>query len=165
MSIIEKGGRRYRVEIVSDNDQEPPWKQNDGEGIVSEWTTRAKRPGERIIASDRRSHRYFDFAATVRKARDESWDAEPYGTGTAGERAARATEVNFRRLKAWCDGDWCYVGVVVTPLCACCGSPMKAKAESLWGVESDDADYLETVAMELIEQIAPSDETEDCEAS
>ena len=85
-----------------------------GHGPVSEWTTRAKQLGERVLVEDRRgAKRYYDFAEAVRIAKRDGWDAPPLGEGTKGQRAARAAEADFNRLRGWCNGDWEYVGIVV----------------------------------------------------
>lgn len=74
-------------------------------------------------------------------------------TMTPGEYAARAARRDFERLRDWCNDSWCYVGVSVAPLCKCCGEPDEAKAESLWGIESDAGEYLRETARELAEQV------------
>jgi hypothetical protein len=61
---------------------------------------------------------------------------------------------DFERLRAWCNDEWCWAGVIVTPFCECCGDYAEARAESLWGIESDAGDYLHEVAEELAEQVA-----------
>ena len=81
METIEHNGRTYRVEIEPDYDHGAPWEEEDGHGPVSEWTSRAKLPGEVIIAKDRGSYRYYDFAGACRIARRDGWDAKPYNTG------------------------------------------------------------------------------------
>lgn len=100
--------------------------------------------------------------ATTAKAIDEGWDAAPY-TGTRRQKAARAVEVNFQRLRAWCNDQWSYVGVIVTPICPHCGEAASSQSESLWGIESDCSDYIEEVAHELADQLAPTPEHADCE--
>lgn len=72
--------------------------------------------------------------------------AKHRATMTARQYAAGAAMADYDRLRAWCAGDWQYVGVIVT--CSATG-----ESESLWGIESDSDDYLEEVAKELAEQI------------
>lgn len=149
---IERDGQKYLVSHYVDDTARIPWEECDGEGIVSEWTSRAKMPGERVLASDRRSYRYYDIAATQAKAIEEGWDAEPY-TGTRKQRAARAVEVNYQRLRAWCNGEWHYCGVAIRPVCPECGEAHGDEYQfALWGVESDCTDYLEEVAGQLIDE-------------
>jgi hypothetical protein len=108
------GGFVAIATLHADDDCTPPWDREDGHGPVSDWTTRAKKPGERVLNRDHRSYRYYDFQAAVKQARAEEWDTPPYRTGTAGERATRAAEADFQRMKAWCDNEWSYVGMAVT---------------------------------------------------
>lgn len=156
---IEHNGRTYQVAIVHDDCQRTPWEEEDGHGPVSEWRRRNyagyydKAPGEMLLCEDRGSARFYDFAEACRIARAEGWDAKPYGTGTKRQQAARAALADFDRLRRWCEGDWCYVGVIVSPLCDCCGTPDGDRAESLWGIESDAGDYLDEVARELADQV------------
>ncbi len=146
------GGLTARVTVEYDHYAGTPWDNEDGHGPVSEWTRRGKRPGERVLCDDHGARRYYDFADAVATARTDGWDAPPYGTGTPGQRAARAAEADFARLRAWCRDDWCYVGLVVTIY----AEDVELATASLWGIESDaDADYFnETVADLLAEALA-----------
>lgn len=100
--------------VIDDDTGGAPWEQCDGHGPVSEWTARDKRPGERVLCEDRPSKRFYDFAEAVRIAKRDGWDTQPYGTGTANERAARAAEADYKFLRSWCNDDWRYIGVAVT---------------------------------------------------
>ena len=63
-------GRDFAVMVEPDDDgMRAPWEEHDGHGIVSEWTSRDKRAGERVLSRDRSSYLYYDVAATMRKAR------------------------------------------------------------------------------------------------
>jgi hypothetical protein len=147
-------GRSFEATVERDDSQDTPWDSEDGHGPVTGWETRDKRPGELVLASHRRGRRFYDFQEACRIARKDGWDAPPYKTGTARQRAARAAMADFEYLRGWCNDDWCYVGVIVRPLCACCGTPDDSRAESLWGIESNAGDYLKEVAFELADQIA-----------
>lgn len=195
--FITYRNREYRVEIVPDDENPAPWENEDGHGPVSEWTRRAKRPGEIAIASDRDLRRYYDFQEACNIARREGWgflpgqlivdrfahhgkrkfrayvqfrkDLTAYGpdrnaaisalyamhraTMTARQYAADAAKRDMDRMRQWCDGYWCYVGVVVTARCPCCDDST-GRQESLWGIESDAENYLDDVARELAEKIA-----------
>jgi hypothetical protein len=146
----EVDGFKCTATVYHDDNMEPPWERDDGHGPVSDWTTRDKLPGERVIASDQSHKRFYDFAAAVALARKDGWDTKPFGQGTAGEQAARAAEADFKRLKAWCDDEWHYVGVTVTVEKA--GVRLNGQYENaLWGMESDAGDYLREVANELLD--------------
>lgn len=73
----EHRGHTITVVWYRDYDLGPPWKEHDGHGIVSEWTTRDKRPGERVLVSDRSSHRFYDFEETVKIAKRDKWGFLP----------------------------------------------------------------------------------------
>lgn len=141
------GKLTVKARIEYDEDMGPPWKEHDGHGPVSEWTSRSKRPGERVLCGDFHV-RFYDVQEAIKIARRDGWDAEPFGTGTAGERAARAVEADYQRLRAWCYGDWRYVGVVLSVSKG--GIVLDNYAASLWGIESDSGEYLTEVANELL---------------
>ena len=148
-------GRTFRARLELDECMGPPWEEHCGHGVVSEWTQRAKRPGEVAIAGDGPRgcpRRYYDIQESTKIARRDGWDAKPYG-GTRGEKAARAVEADFERLRQWCEGHWCWVSLVVTPLCQCCGEPMEGEAQWLGGIEGDSGeDYFAGEARELAEE-------------
>lgn len=100
--------------VHRDDDSTPPWKREDGHGPVSEYTSRDKNAGERVLIADGNSKRYYDFAEAIKIAKRDGWYAEPFGTGTKAQRAERAVERDFAALKAWCDDEWYYVAVAVT---------------------------------------------------
>ena len=155
MDDFTHNGRRYRVTLEPDDDATPPWERDDGHGPVSAWTAVSNMSaGQRVLCSDQRSARFYDFAEAVRIARRDGWDTAPYGQGTPGQRAARAVEADFQRLRAWCNDEWAYVGVCVQMLDAD-GEPVGGKNDhALWGVESDCEDYIAEVARELADDIA-----------
>ncbi len=154
-------GREFRVEFPRDDDHGAPWDEEDGHGPVSEWTTRPKLPGERIIAEDTngycgstRSRRFYDVQEAMKIARRDGWDAKPYQTGTKGEQAARAVEADFEWLRKWCNDQWHYLGVIVTARCDRCGK-FCGPSESIWGIESESEEYLDETARELADEIQP----------
>jgi hypothetical protein len=156
--VLEVDGRKFEARVEMDSCMGEPWKEDDGHGDVSEWTRRDKAPGEMVLCEDRGSKRYYDFAGAVKRARSEGWNAAPYyppGGETEGQRAHKAALADFNRLKDYCAGDWYYVGVMVAPVCTCCGEADWNKAESLWGIESDAGDYLKECAKELAYQVEP----------
>ena len=142
---IKAGRYRVRVRIEPDDCMREPWKEHDGHGPVSEWRAKdSKAPGERILCEDRGQALFYDFAGAVAIARRDGWDTPPYKTGTAGERAARAAEADFDRLRQYCAGDWQYVSV---------GMELSLGGEVLamdWlgGVESDN-DYWRECAADM----------------
>ncbi len=162
---IEHDGHKFRVEHFADEDTGAPWKQHEGYGVISEWTTRDKKPGEVIIATDRSSHRFYDVSATLKIAKRDGWGlsedeiaklAKTLGRApTKGEITRKAVDMDAERMRGWCNDDWCWIGVVVT-LLTVDGDALESRQESLWGIESDSSNYLREVAQELAEQIDTS---------
>jgi hypothetical protein len=149
--IFEHRGYRFRVSFAPDPDLGEPWREHDGHGIVSEWTTRDKRPGERVLATDRHHRRFYDVEATTAIARRDHWGCgDPAHThATTGERVACAVDRDFEYCRDWCTDRWywCSVGVTLLDYAG------PEHAESLSGIESDADDYLTTVAYELADEI------------
>lgn len=154
-TILVIGANSFRVTLTRDDEADPPWDREDGHGPVSQWATRAKRPGERVLSKDHRSARYYDYTGAIAIAKRDGWDAPPFGAGTEGERAARAVDADFKRLKDWCADRWEYLGVVVELLNA--DGDGTGKADSVWGIESDSDKYIDEVARELADQITAAD--------
>lgn len=146
----EYKGFTITARLVHDSDMGAPWEEHEGHGPVSDWTHRTKSPGERILCTDRDARRYYDIAEATRIAKRDGWDAPPIGEGTAGQRAARAVEADFRRLRAWCNDGWYWVGVVLSV--AKTGTILDKHAASCWGIESDSGEYLTDVANELVDE-------------
>ena len=63
--------------IEHDSDTGAPWQEDCGHGPVSDWTTRAKLPGELVLSTDRGLKRYYDFAQACRIARRDGWGWMP----------------------------------------------------------------------------------------
>ncbi len=146
------GGYSALIKVIHDEDHGAPWEECDGHGEVSEWTTRAKRPGEMVLHEDRGSKRYYDFQAAIAIAKRDGWDAPPYKNGTKGEQAHRAVLRDFEYLRAWCNDEWRYVGVCVSVT----RNGVSVGGDSLWGIESSD-DYWQDVAREMIETAVTDD--------
>lgn len=114
-NVLVYEGLTVQVQFMDDDDQTPPWQRGDGYGIVLDWTERAKHPGERVLQAAKRgySKRYYDWQASIARAKDEGWDAEPRGTGTKSERAVRAVEADFKYHQGWCEDEWRFVVIRV----------------------------------------------------
>jgi hypothetical protein len=172
--ILESNGFRFRVNIEADDTQDAPWEREDGHGPVTRWMHRDKGPGERILNSDRGSNRFYDMQAATRQAWSEGWGlgADDIATLSArlkreakpGDIIAEAVERDFQRLRAWCNDDWQYIGVIVTHLPDDDSDDDATDyANALWGIESDLSDYLEKVARELIAEAVANMTDEDSE--
>lgn len=126
-------GRDFAVMAERDDAMGEPWVEHDGHGIVSGWTSRDKRAGERVLSQYRGSFRYYDVAATMRKARAERWGSNL--TGSARERAAKAVEADFGHCQRWLNGDWYWAVIIIAPLIAD-DTPDPDNYDVLGGVES-----------------------------
>lgn len=137
-------GDGFTVTIQKERDEDcgPPWEECEGHGPVSEWTKRDKKPGERVLCSDRDNRRYYDFAAAMVEAKRDGWDTKPYKTGTKGERALRAVEADFNFLADWCADRWQYICIAVQLR----ASGHIIGRDSLCGVESCGDYWRETAA-------------------
>ena len=141
--------------VYRDDDSAAPWDRDDCHGPVSDWTTRAKRPGERILSEDGGHKRYYDLAAAVKAAYTDAWQTSPETTGTKGQIAAASTEHDFNVLKAWCDDEWWYCGIAVTV--ACQDTSLTGRYDhALWGIEANypnaKNEYLAEMANELLSE-------------
>ena len=150
---FEHRGYTFHVRIEPDQDHGAPWEENDGHGIVSEWTTRDKAPGERVLASDRSHRRYYDVVETLAIAKRDGWGtADGRRDGESAKAyAARAVEADFEYLRRWCADDWQYVGVIVSAVDED-GNPDDDLSLSLWGVESLN-DHPSEIARELADEL------------
>ena len=146
----EINGFTVTARVDRDDCMGEPWKEHDGHGPVSDWTSRDKAPGERVLVSDRHSKRYYDYAGAIKIAKRDGWDAPPYGEGTSGEQAARAVEADFKHLSDWCNDEWYWCSVILSV--SKNGVTLDEYAASLGGIESTDRSYLTEVANELLDE-------------
>lgn len=149
---FEHCGIKFVVHVKADDRNEAPWENEDGHGpvrVLCHALDGNKRPGERVLWQDGRTRWLYDWQAAIATAKQDGWDAEPIGQGTPGERAARAVQADFDRLRAWLRGDWWYVGV-------CVRRADDNTPNALWGIESDSPEYHAEVARELADEIAES---------
>ncbi len=161
---MEINGLTFRVEIEPDHDMRAPWEEHDGHGPVREisgYGRPEKKPGEVIIYQDRGHGYAYDVQEAARIARRDGWGLAPeavatlrYRLGrepTRGEVIAEAVRIDRDRMRAWCNSEWSWCGVVVTLLDL--DGRDTGMTESLWGIESDSREYLDEVAEELACQI------------
>jgi hypothetical protein len=179
-TTFEHRGYTFAVRLERDEWLGEPWKEHDGHGIVSEWTSREKGPGERVLIEDRGSKRFYDFAETLKRAKRDGWgpvhckvcgeesggigsslygtvhkhgpvEHGPFEPETKAQTAARAVEKDFERMRGWCRDDWEWVSVLVTLLDE--NGEETDERESLSGIESDAGPYFGEVARELADEI------------
>lgn len=147
---IEIDGFDLSIRLLPDDGMGPPWEAHDGHGPVTDWTDRDKLPGELILSTDGRYRRYYDIAAATRTARADGWGCErgQLEGESAGAYAYRAARADFDRLKAWCDDQWGWIGVVVVVK----RQGVELGRAGLWGIEDDAGGYLVEVANNLIDE-------------
>lgn len=152
---FEYMGQNFQLEIGRDDYMQEPWKENDGHGVVSEWTSRDKAPGERVLASDRGRHIFYDVQATQAIALKDGWGLSPDDvaelkeklgrTPTKREVVAAAVEWDYNRLRAWCNDEWYWASVIVR---------LGDKVASIGGCDGSDCnEYLMQLAHELADEI------------
>jgi hypothetical protein len=147
---IKRGAYVLTAEYDHDSDMREPWKEHDGHGIVSDWTTRAKRPGEVVLCSDRSYYRYYDMEETAALAKRDGWGCRkemPKGA-TRAQIAAQAALEDYKHLKAWCNDQWHWAYVTVTASL----DGVELGHASLYGIESTDTEYMVEVANDLIDE-------------
>lgn len=149
------GGKEltFSVKVEHDSDHGAPWDNEDGHGPVTDWTTRDKRPGELVLNSDRGSKRFYDFAEACRIARKEVWgDGPAVPEMTWRQVAANAARADYEHLRAWCNDEWRYVGIIVT-LLDDEGNETEV-SDSLWGVCDSDSGNVKSEAWIIADELA-----------
>jgi hypothetical protein len=154
---IQDHGRDFTVELLPD-DMGPPWKNDDGVGVVTKWLRKGdKRPGWRVLHVDHGSYRFYDMEATTKKAWADGWGLGEKAlvalTTKLGREPKRgdiiheAVERDFQRLHDWCHDVWCYVTIRVI-------DDETGDDDYLGGVESD-GDYWRACAHEVASGLHP----------
>jgi hypothetical protein len=107
--ITAAHGTRFKIELSYDDYFREPWKENDGHGEVSDWTTRDKRAGELVLWQDGRSKLFYDFAGAVKTARADGWGSRDCAPDdTPGQRAHKAAMSDYNYLRDFCRQEWWY---------------------------------------------------------
>ena len=155
-TLKTKSGQAFRVTFEQDDCMAEPWREHDGHGVVSGWTRDSKRPYEMLLSENHGMKRYYNFKASVARARNEGWNTEPYTFKTAGEQAHHAAMADFKHLKAWCDDEWWWSHLKVV-LLDTDGEEMDEYVDYLGGVEdgyySDQHSRAIQCAQEMAEEL------------
>ena len=163
IDTIEVAGLQFEIATTHDDDADAPWERNDYHGPVSEWTSRDKRPGELILASDRGARRYYDFEAAVAMAKRDGWGLSPAGIAdwkrrrggrppTAAQIAETAARDDFARLSAWCRDQWQYV--IVRAVLLTVEGEHTPEVEYQGGIADDAEGYIRDEGAYLAAEIA-----------
>lgn len=95
-------GFAFTATIQHDSDHGAPWENEDGHGEVTDWTTRAKLPGELVLCENGRSKRFYDFAGACAIAMRDCWGESAYRldieTGANGLKRANGQWFTGREL-------------------------------------------------------------------
>ena len=165
---FEFKGRQFRAFVHVDTGMGCPWEEHDGHGPVREgsrgYDGPEKRAGEWVLHDGGRNGYLwlYDYAEACNIARKD-WGLNTENMTQLSRKlgrqpkkreiAAEAARLDFEHLRAWCNGDWFWCGASVQMLDGG-GDPIGDKyAHALWGIESNDGDYLREVAEELASQI------------
>jgi hypothetical protein len=148
---IELGGGRFAiVTIEPDDTMNEPWREEDGHGIVSTWTRRLPYEGERILTQEGSLRLYYDYEATMLKAAREHWCCDKHSQHVSDLTSMEhAVDQDFKRLQDYCLNVWGYVGVIVSIY----EGTKELEKSSVWGIESDDYDYLAYVAANELNEL------------
>ena len=153
---FEHDGFLLRYKIVKDVNNPPPWRNEDGHGVVNMLRPLRHMPtsARSLYSSSSGVIWYYDMAASRVKAVGEGWGLPiKESTGLTSDQIIDvAIEHDFEELKRWCDNEWWYVGVEVTFEDA---KEVNPKQASLWGIHSDDIEYIERIKHELAEETLP----------
>jgi len=160
----DDAGQKFRIEWHYDDDADKPWENSDGHGPVLEWEKRDKTPGELILHEARNGDKHFyDFQSAIKKAREENWGDWKSGNTPQekGEKLKQAVMEDYEYLRAWCNGEWHYMGIVAFPLTED-GDELRSKSCGLWGIESHSNEYyIRDCTIELLKYIGASGEMQD----
>jgi hypothetical protein len=162
---FELRGLTFRAYTSPDDSGDAPWENSDCHGPVREvennWR-RAKKAGERVMHATDWHAWLYDWQAAMKIARRDGWGLNPEARAalaaklgrepTRGEVCAESVRRDYEHLRAWCRGDWWYVGVIVELLDI--DDEGTGEDGALWGTESNAVDHLGEVARDLAGEIA-----------
>jgi hypothetical protein len=154
---FEYKGFTFNMVIDHDDFMEEPWHRGD-HGFVSRWTTRSKRPWERVLQQEGVAKLFYDVRATMKKAREEGWGLNPEEkdrlTLKLGREptlrclAARAVDLDFEHLKKYCNGEWSFMALQVNMV------GQDFEPECIGGIEYGKGVADDTYVQHLAEELA-----------
>lgn len=158
-------GITFLVTLEDDDCHAPPWVENDGHGEVTGWQRADYMNPPRgywRLNWDRGSERLYNWRESLAIAKRDSWGLAPDAYAGLAKRLGReptgrdirkeAVRRDFEYLRAWCNDDWRYIGVIVEALGQPAGEVIASDA--IWGVPSCDEDHIEALARDMAEDIA-----------
>jgi len=157
--VLDSEGRKFRIEHHYDTEYPNyPWESlyDFAHGPVSDWTKRAKRPGEWVLSADKHGYkRYYDFAQAMKIARADDWESirHSYPAKLRGKQYEAAVTLDYERMRDWCNDKWHYMGITVTPLTED-GDELRSKEQGTWGIESDsDPAWIQEIEENLLRDV------------
>ena len=153
---IERDGHKFTVNFPLDEIVGKPWEDGDVQGIVDFQVSRPKKPGERVLFSDRRHYKtFFDWQGTVKKAREQGWGIDLHRLSAWAARIGRqptkrmiaeaAAEDNFKWMRRWMREEWEYVGIQI--------STKDGVIDTHWGYDTDGKEYLSREVDRIIDSL------------
>lgn len=148
-------GHAFIARHYADSGMGCPWEEHDGHGEVSAQKRHAfgmgtkppKAPGELILVWQDGYYRTYNFAGAMVQAKRDGWGLGPEALAkltaklgkapTAGQIRYAAVMADFDRLRGWCNDQWHWMGISVSPMV-----PARERLESALGdiLGCDDID-------------------------
>jgi hypothetical protein len=158
---LEHSGITVQIRYEPDYDHGAPWDEDCGHGDIRQvncsWGRPDKLPGEVILYSHRGSYWLYDYQGAIKKAKVDGWGCrqvdkfgEPRPPLTKNQVAAQAVEEDMDFLRGYLQGDWGYVGIIVTALDE---DGEELGQDSCWGFETH-RDYHLEMGQEMAEALA-----------
>ena len=168
---IEHSGITVQIRYEPDYDHGAPWDEDCGHGDIRQvdcsWGRPDKRPGEVILYSHRGAYWLYDYQGAIKKAKAEGWGCRqvdnwglPRPPMTKNQIAAQAVKEDMDFLRGYLQGDWGYVGIIVTALNE---DGDEVGQDSCWGFETHQGFHLEMgqeMALDLAKQVYEDKEAE-----
>lgn len=172
----EHSGITVQIRYEPDYDHEAPWDEDCGHGDIRQvdrsWGYPDKRPGEVILYSHRGAYWLYDYQGAIKKAKADGWGCRqvdnwglPRPPMTKNQIAAKAVEEDMEFLRGYLEGDWSYVGIIVTALDE---DGEEIGQDSCWGFETHRGYHLEAgreMAINLAKHVYEDKEAEAAEVA
>lgn len=151
-------GHVFVARVYADDYHDAPWAEEDFhiDGI-DYFARQSDIPrGYHVLSTHGSGYWAFPLGPAIVKAAREGWRSDGWHARnlrvkpgkskiTRAQRTYAAVLDDAARMAGYINGDWCYVGVSVTPV-----GEDEDFSNALWGLESDSGDYLRQVALELL---------------
>ena len=156
---LEQCGVTVQIDYYYDQDTGAPWVENDGHGVIEKirqyYGRPDKKPGQQVMYSDSGTYWIYDFAATTKIAKRDSWGlpADQCKGLTKKQIVAKAVQNDFDFCRSWLTDQWHYAGVICTVLDN--DGEKTDISDSCWGFETLNNYHIES-AVEMASYLAES---------